>query len=103
MLRGIAKPDPFKKVASQNPRNPYSLKFGKTLKQKIHKQSVRGSLLEKYGPKAFLMPEQKKFPIVNPNTGKVSCKLLKAAKIRAAQHGYQDIVAKAEKLMQTHC
>jgi len=91
------------KIAKQNnPYSPKSLKFGKTLKQKIHKSSVREKLYEKFGAKAFLMPEQRKFPIVNPNTGKVSCKLLKAAKIRAAQHGYQDIVAKADRLLKEH-
>jgi len=90
------------KIASQNPYSPKSLKFGKTLKTKIHKTSVREHLLQKHGPNAFLLPEQKKFPIVNPNTGKVSCKLLKAAKIRAAQHGYQNVVAKANSLMAKH-
>ena len=89
-------------MREQDPRNPYSLKFGKTLKQKIHDKSYREKLYEKYGARAFLMPEQKKFPIVNPNTGKVSCKLLKAAKIRAAQHGYTQVVAKATALLQQH-
>ena len=91
------------KEAGMDPHNPKALKFGKTLKEKIHKTSTRNTLLKKYGPKAFLMPEQKKFPIVNPNTGKISCKLLKAAKIRAKQHGYEQIAAKADRLMMTHC
>ena len=91
------------KIAKQNnPYSPKSLKFGKTLKQKIHKTSTREHLYEKFGAKAFLKPEERKFPIVNPNTGKVSCKLLKAAKIRAAQHGYQDLVAKADRLLKEH-
>ena len=91
------------KNASQSPYNPKVLKFGKTLKNKIHKTSTRNHLAQKFGDKAFLMPQQKKFPIINPNTGKVSCKLLKAAKIRAAQNGYQDVLNKANTLMQTHC
>jgi len=86
----------------QNPRSPKALKFGKVLKQRIHKMSTRETMLKKFGPQAFLMPEQKKFPIVNPNTGKVSCKLLRAAKIRAAQHGYQQIASKADRLMVQH-
>jgi len=91
------------KIAKQqNPYSPKALKFGKTLKQKIHKTSTREKLYEKFGGKAFLKPEERKFPIVNPNTGKVSCKLLKAAKIRAAQHGYQDLVAKADRLLKEH-
>ena len=90
------------KESSQNPYSPKALKFGKTLKVKIHRQSTRNKLLEKYGPRAFLLPEQKKFPIVNPNTGKVSCKLLKAAKIRASQHGYQQVVQKADRLLREH-
>ena len=86
-----------------NKMSPKSMKFGKVLKQRIHKQSTRETLLKKYGPKAFLMPEQKKFPIINPNTGNVSCKLLRAAKIRALQHHYNDIASKADRLMQKHC
>jgi len=92
----------YKIAKEQNPYSPKSLKFGKTLKDKIHKTSTREKLYEKFGAKAFLNPQQKKFPVVNPNTGKVSCKLLKAAKIRAAQNGYQDIVLKAERLMKEH-
>ena len=94
----------FKVAKQQNKYSPKSLKFGNTLKQKIHKQSYRDRMLDRYGKDAFLMPEQKKFPIVNPNTGKVSCKMLKAAKIRASQHNYQDIVAKADRLLrQNNC
>lgn len=90
------------KIAQQNVYSPKALKFGKTLKTKIHKTSIREHMAKKYGANAFLLPEQKKFPIVNPNTGKVSCKLLKAAKIRAAQHGYGDVATKASRLMQQH-
>ncbi len=79
------------------------LKFGKTLKEKIHKTSTRDSLYQKYGPRAFLLPEEKKFPIVHPVTGKISCKLLKAAKMRAAQHGHTEVVKKADRLIATHC
>jgi len=89
-------------ASGQNPYSPKSLKFGVTLKKKIHKQSTRSKLAEKFGNKAFLMPQEKKFPIINPNTGKVSCKLLKAAKIRASQHGYSDVISKADKLLQEH-
>ena len=85
------------KIAKQN-----KMKFGRTLKTKIHRTSTRKELYDKYGPKAFLMPEQLKFPIVHPQTGKVSCKLLRAAKVRAAQHGYQDVVLKANRLMKEH-
>ena len=88
------------KIAKKNNK----IKFGKVLKQKIHRTSTREQLYQKYGPKAFLMPQERKFPIVHPQTGKVSCKLLRAAKIRAAQHGYQDVVAKANRLLkQNHC
>ena len=87
-------------MAKQDPRNPYALKFGRTLKRKIHDKEYREKLYRKYGAKAFLMPEQKKFPVVNPNTGKISCKLLKAAKIRAAQHGYTQVVSRAAALLQ---
>ena len=92
----------LRKLAQQSVYSPKALKFGKTLKNKIHKTSVREHLSQKYGSNAFLRPEQKKFPIVNPNTGKISCKLLKAAKMRAAQHGYSDVVNKASTLMTQH-
>ena len=92
------------KIAKQqNKYSPKSLKFGNTLKQKIHKQSYRNIMLDRYGKDAFLIPEQKKFPIINPNTGKVSCKMLKAAKMRAMQHNYLDVARKANSLMTEHC
>ena len=79
------------------------IKFGKTLRQKIDSIHDREKLTKKFGEQAFLMPAQKKFPIINPNTGKVSCKMLRAAKVRAAQHGYPDVERKASALFARKC
>lgn len=72
--------------------------ISKDVKKQISKQSTRNEMYDKYGEDAFLLPKEKKFPIINPKTGKVDCGLLYAARIRAAQHGYNEIKSKAEKL-----
>lgn len=79
------------------------MKFGKTLRQKIDSPSDRDKMTKKYGKQAFLMPKERKFPIVNPNTGNVSCKMLRAAKVRAAQHGYSDVERKASVMFSQKC
>jgi len=60
-------------------------------------------MLEKYGKDAFLLPDQLKFPVKNPDTGKYDCSLIYAARIRAKQYsgikpGYREIANKAEQL-----
>lgn len=79
------------------------MRFGKTLRQKIDSKRDREKITEKYGNSAFLLPSQKKFPIINPNTGNVSCKMIRAAKVRAAQHGYNDVERKASMLFAKKC
>ena len=79
------------------------IKFGKTLRQKIDSPHDREKLTKKFGEQAFLMPQQRKFPIINPNTGKVSCKMSRAAKVRAAQHGYADVERKASLMFSKKC
>ena len=78
-----------------------------SLQTKIHSTSVRKKMLEKYGKVAFLDPDNLKFPIVNPQTGKIDCRLLYAARSRALQFagrkpGYRELAAKAKSLYQKY-
>jgi len=71
-------------------------------KKFLSKRSNRRKLLEKYGKKAFLLPEELKFPVMNEK-GKYDCGLIYAARIRARQYagkkpGYREIAEKAEEL-----
>ena len=72
-------------------------------KAKLSSRKNRQLMLEKHGKEAFLFPDQLKFPIIDPDTGKPDCALIYAAKIRAKQYaevkpGYREVSAKAEKL-----
>ena len=68
-----------------------------SLKTFLSRKSNRKKMLEQFGSKAFLMPDKLKFPIMD-QSGNVSG-LLKAAYMRARQHGYTDVAAKARDLM----
>ena len=72
-------------------------------KAKLSSKKNRQLMLEKYGKDAFLLPDQLKFPVRNPDTGKLDCSLIYAARVRAKQYsgvkpGYREVAAKAEKL-----
>jgi len=72
-------------------------------KTKLSSKKNRQLMLEKYGKDAFLLPDQLKFPVKNPDTGKYDCSLIYAARIRAKQYsgikpGYREIANKAEQL-----
>lgn len=71
------------------------------LKTFLARKSNRKKMLEQFGSKAFLMPDKLKFPIMD-QSGNVHSGLLKAAYMRARQHGYTDIAAKARDLMQEY-
>ena len=67
---------------------------------KISSKKDRQLLIEKCGEKAFLDPDQLKFPVMNPTTGKYDCSLIYAAKIRSKQYlgikpGYREIHSRA--------
>jgi hypothetical protein len=65
----------------------------------------RKAIHKKCGDSAFLMPKQEKFPIVSKDTQdcKPSCQGLYSAKSRAKQWGYDDVAARAERLIKKHC
>ena len=70
--------------------------FPDTLHKKLSLTSTRKQMLEDFGHDAFLDPDNLKYPIINPFTKKVDCRLISAAKIRAAQYHKTDILKKAE-------
>ena len=74
------------------------------IKQRLQSKAIRRQMRNKYGSKAFLLPEEMKFPIVNPDTGKLDCALLHAAYVRARQWmgkkpGYSDLAHKAKQML----
>lgn len=73
-----------------------------SIPNKFHKhfmnEDLRKALLESHGPDAFLLPEETKFPVINPETGQCDCRLIYAARLRAKQYGLTEIEEKAEQL-----
>ena len=51
------------------------------LKTKISSKKSRKQLLQKFGNKAFLIPQKLKFPIMNPETGNYECSLIYAEEL----------------------
>ncbi len=70
----------------------------RSLKKQIQDKESRENLLAEYGEKAFLLPEELKFPVIDPRSGQTSCKLLYAARIRAKQFGLNEIEEKATEM-----
>jgi rubrerythrin len=56
-----------------------------SVQKKLSSQTVRKEMLAKFGRSAFLLPEELKFPIVDPSTGKPNIRLIYAAYVRARQ------------------
>ena len=79
-------------------------KFTKTLKKffkpggKLSTKKKREKLPAKY----FLLPGQRKYPYINPNTGKPSARLLTAAYRRARQYKNYKVAAKAARLLKKY-
>ena len=78
-----------------------------TTKVKLSSRKNRQLMLEKFGKRAFLLPDQLKFPVVDPDTGNIDCGLLYAARIRAKQYagvksGYREVAARAEKMFKSN-
>jgi len=64
----------------------------------IRRQSERKELPPSY----FLLPEKRLFPYRNKD-GSINCYMLRAAIVRAAQHGYREVEQKARRLYRRHC
>ena len=73
-------------------------KISKHVHEELGKTTVRENMKSKFGKEAFLLPDEKKFPVINPDTGKKDCKLIMAAYVRAKQHNYPEVAAKAKSL-----
>ena len=57
---------------------------------------------EKMPASYFLLPKERKFPY-KTRTGQISCKGLRQAITRQAQHGYQSVLKRAQQLYKKHC
>lgn len=83
-------------------------------KKALKSQEKREEMKTSFGDSSFLDPENKKFPIVNPSSGKIDCKLIYAAYLRsriwASKGGsskspadyYKKIHEKAKSLYNSH-
>ena len=73
------------------------------IQDKLKKNTVRQEMLSKFGKKAFLLPEELKFPVVDPTTGEPDVRLIYGAYVRAKQWSdkkpaYIKIAEKAKKM-----
>lgn len=85
-------------------------KISAKTKKALKSTEVREKMKSDFGDNSFLDPENKKFPICNPETGKLDCKLVYAAYMRAKIHSskggsslqpasyYSNIADKAKKI-----
>ena len=71
----------------------------KKLKKAIRSTKYRSILLDKCGEKAFLDPEEKKFPVMDKKCRYV-CGLIYAAYVRAKQWKHRKIAKKAKELFE---
>jgi len=79
------------------------IKLPKSLKRKIMKPTVRHLMKQKCGNKAFLLPDEEKFPVMDPDTCQYDCRLIFAAYLRANEWKkkrpeYKKIAKKAAEL-----
>lgn len=68
------------------------------IKKKLSSPRIRRKMLETCGEKAFLLPDQLKFPVMDPERCEYHCGLLYAAYMRARQHKYTDAANKARSI-----
>ena len=75
-----------------------------TIQAMLRKKSVR----ERLPKNCFLLPDERKFPICNPLTKKIDCRLVKAAMSRAAgfnkaKKKYPSVFRKAQEIYNKRC
>jgi hypothetical protein len=66
-----------------------------SIQKHFQKKSNREKMLEEFGKEAFLLPDELKFPVINPFTKELDCRLIYAAYIRAKQHKYSNVEKQA--------
>ncbi len=72
----------FIDLISEEVNAKISAKTKKLLKSDETRESMKGE----FGPDSFLDSTNKKFPVYNPTTGKIDCKLIYAAYMRSRIH-----------------
>jgi len=73
-----------------------------TIRQHFQKKENRQKLFDELGEKAFLMPKELKFPVVNPFTKEFDCRLIYGSYIRSKQHKYPEVEHEAKELYKEH-
>jgi hypothetical protein len=71
------------------------------VQQDLAEPEVRKSILEAYGEDAFLDSKNLKYPIVNPDSGKVRSDLLYAGYVKAKMNNHTESVEKAKYLFES--
>jgi len=99
-LRGITKYNFYK---SENKKFTTEKKKGQKIPERIKKKIKSKSERQDMPKSYFLLPNERKFPYKDPDTGEISCPLLHAAITRAAQHNYPKVEQRARKLYERHC
>jgi len=78
----------------------------KSIPDVVHKSlskiETRQKMLDKLGSEAFIDPTNLKYPIYNPISYKIDCRLISAAIARSKQHHQKDIEKKAIELAKKH-
>jgi hypothetical protein len=72
-----------------------------SIRKHLQKNDNRKKMLEEFGKEAFLLPDELKFPVINPFTKELDCRLIYAAYIRAKQHKYSEVEKQALNLYNT--
>ncbi len=70
------------------------------IQEKLKCPVVREWMFETYGEEAFLDPSNKKYPVVNPETGKYRSDLIFAGYVRSRMDNHNESVEKAVKLFE---
>lgn len=77
------------------------------MKKPVYKQYLKEILMDKYGPSAFLFPDEMMFPVKNIHTGLYDCRLIQYAVVRALtlrriSHDFDYILEAAMKCFLEH-
>ena len=73
-----------------------------TIRKHFQSKENRKQLLDEIGKSAFLLPDELKFPVINPFTKEFDCRLIYAGIIRAKQHKYPEVEKEAKELYKKH-
>jgi len=73
------------------------------ISDRIRKAYLTQKRRRDYPKSYFLLPEERKFPYRDPDSGAIHCGLVRAAITRAAQYGYRSIEEKARNIYTKYC